>query len=28
MEHLAVHLAEEAQLGGLVQCGWMYSFER
>ena len=28
MEHLPVHLAEEAQLGGPVQYRWMYPFER
>jgi hypothetical protein len=28
MEHLAVHLAYEAKLGGPVQYRWMYPFER
>ncbi|XP_048613195.1 uncharacterized protein LOC125587093 [Brassica napus] len=28
MEHLAVHLADEAALGGPVQYRWMYPFER
>ncbi|XP_018630022.3 uncharacterized protein [Nicotiana tomentosiformis] len=28
MEHLPVHLVREARLGGLVQCRWMYPFER
>ena len=28
MEHLPMHLAEEAFLGGLVQYRWMYPFER
>ena len=28
MEHLTVHLAEEAALGGPVQYRWMYPFER
>ena len=28
MEHLPVHLAEEAYLGGPVQYRWMYPFER
>ena len=28
MEHLAVHLAHEARLGGPVQYRWMYPFER
>ncbi|XP_059285219.1 uncharacterized protein LOC132038584 [Lycium ferocissimum] len=27
MEHLPIHLAEEAQLGGPVHCRWMYPFE-
>ncbi|XP_060183229.1 uncharacterized protein LOC132613202 [Lycium barbarum] len=27
MEHLPIHLVEEARLGGLVQCRWMYPFE-
>jgi len=27
MEHLLVHLAEEAELGGPVQYRWMYPFE-
>ena len=28
MEHLAVHLPYEAELGGPVQYRWMYPFER
>ena len=28
MEHLAIHLAYEARLGGPVQYRWMYPFER
>ncbi|KAL0381901.1 UNVERIFIED_CONTAM: hypothetical protein Slati_4548900 [Sesamum latifolium] len=28
MEHLIIHLAYEARVGGLVQCMWMYTFER
>ena len=28
MEHLLVHLAHEARLGGPVQYRWMYPFER
>ncbi|XP_060213694.1 uncharacterized protein LOC132640899 [Lycium barbarum] len=28
MEHLPIHLAEEARLGGPIQCRWMYPFER
>nr|GMD63544.1 uncharacterized protein LOC109185082 [Ipomoea batatas] len=28
MEHLPIHLADEARLGGLVQYRWMYPFER
>ncbi|XP_019240729.1 PREDICTED: uncharacterized protein LOC109220717 [Nicotiana attenuata] len=28
MEHLPIHLAQEARLGGPVQCRWMYPFER
>ncbi|GLT37190.1 hypothetical protein SLA2020_115230 [Shorea laevis] len=28
MEHLAIHLAYEAKVGGPVQCRWMYPFER
>lgn len=28
MEHLPIHLAEEALLGGPVQYQWMYPFER
>lgn len=28
MEHLSVHLASEARLGGPVQYRWMYPFER
>ena len=28
MEHLPIHLAEEALLGGPVQYRWMYPFER
>ncbi|XP_059292865.1 uncharacterized protein LOC132046299 [Lycium ferocissimum] len=28
MEHLPIHLAEEARLGGPVHCRWMYPFER
>jgi len=28
MEHLPIHLANEARLGGLVQYRWMYPFER
>ena len=28
MEHLPIHLAEEAYLGGLVQYRWIYPFER
>lgn len=28
MEHLSVHLAYEAMLGGPVQYRWMYPFER
>ncbi|XP_047264521.1 uncharacterized protein LOC107863406 [Capsicum annuum] len=28
MEHFPIHLVREAQLGGPVQCRWMYLFER
>lgn len=28
MEHLTIHLAHEARLGGPVQFRWMYVFER
>ena len=28
MEHLPVHLADEAKLAGPVQYRWMYPFER
>ena len=28
MEHLMIHLAYEARMGGLVQYRWMYPFER
>ena len=28
MEHLPIHLAEEAKLGGPVQYRWMYYIER
>ena len=28
MEHLPVHLAEDAQLGGPIQYRWMYLFKR
>lgn len=28
MEHLAIHLPKEAELGGPVQYRWMYPFER
>jgi len=28
IEHLPIHLAEEALLGGLVQYQWMYHFKR
>ena len=28
MEHLPIHLAEEALLGGPIQYLWMYTFER
>ncbi|GKV11344.1 hypothetical protein SLEP1_g22608 [Rubroshorea leprosula] len=28
MEHLAIHLPYEARVGGSVQFGWMYPFER
>ena len=28
MEHLAIHLPYEAQVGGPVQYRWMYPFER
>ena len=28
MEHLAIHLARELELGGPVQYRWMYLFER
>ena len=28
MEHLPIHLAEEAYLGAQVQYRWMYPFER
>ncbi len=28
MEHLPIHLVQEARLGGPVQTRWMYPFER
>ena len=28
MEHLPIHLVQEARLGGPVQGTWMYPFER